>query len=42
MQYYENHSSFDKTKESGFTMCTGKKWTLKMSKEDETTPGPAY
>ena len=23
-------------------MSTGKKWTLKMSKEDETTPGPAY
>lgn len=40
-QYYD-HSSFDKTKEMGFTMSTGKKWTLKMSKEDETTPGPVY
>ena len=40
-QYFD-HSSFDKTKESGFTMSTGKKWTLKMSKEDETTPGPVY
>lgn len=41
MQYFD-HSSFDKTKESGFTMTTGKRWTLKMSKEDETTPGPVY
>ena len=23
-------------------MSTGKKWTLKMSKADETTPGPVY
>ena len=23
-------------------MSTGKTWTLKMSKEDETTPGPVY
>ena len=26
----------------GFTMSTGKCWTLKLSKEDETTPGPVY
>ena len=24
------------------TQTTGKCWTLKMSKEDETTPGPVY
>ena len=23
-------------------MSTGKTWTLKLSKDDETTPGPAY
>ena len=40
-QYFD-HSAFDKTKESGFTMSTGKRWTLKMSKDDETTPGPVY
>jgi hypothetical protein len=32
---------FDDT-EKGFHISTGKKWTLKMSKEDETTPGPVY
>ena len=41
-QYAFDHSSFDKTKEKGFSMSTGKTWTLKMSKEDETTPGPVY
>ena len=39
---YHDHSSFDKTKTHGFSMSTGKTWTLKMSKEDETTPGPVY
>ena len=39
---YHDHTSFDKTKESGYTMSTGKKWTLKLTKEDETTPGPVY
>lgn len=28
--------------ELGTGMFTGKRWTLKMSKDDETTPGPAY
>lgn len=38
-QYY-NPEFADKF--AGFSMSTGKKWTLKMSKDDETTPGPAY
>lgn len=28
--------------ELGTGMFTGRRWTLKMSKKDETTPGPAY
>lgn len=38
---YANQNFID-DKLAGFSMSTGKKWTLKMSKEDETTPGPAY
>lgn len=32
----------DKPSKAGFSMTQGKKWTLKDSKEDETTPGPKY
>ena len=37
-----NTRGFIEDPRHGFTMSTGKCWTLKMSKEDETTPGPAY
>jgi hypothetical protein len=26
----------------GFSITSSKKWTLKDSKDDETTPGPKY
>ena len=39
--FYESKSEFD-NRNTGYSMTTGKKWTLKMSKEDETTPGPVY
>ena len=38
---YDKVSEFD-NKTNGFSISTGKKWTLKISKQDETTPGPVY
>ena len=39
--YKAETSEFD-NKSNGYSISTGKCWTLKMSKEDETTPGPIY
>ena len=36
------HSKHFLDEEKGHHITRGKKWTLKMSKEDQTTPGPAY
>ena len=38
---YGDKSQFN-DKKRGFSMTTGKAWTLKDSKADETTPGPVY
>lgn len=38
--YKAEKSEFDVRK--GFSITHGKCWTLKMDKEDETTPGPIY
>ena len=35
-------SSFDKTRKKGFSMSTGKKWTLNIDKRDDVNPGPIY
>ena len=38
--FHQNNSFLDGAK--GFSMSSGKCWTLHLEKEDETTPGPAY
>ena len=38
--YKAEPSEFDERR--GFSITKGKCWTLKMSKDDETTPGPVY
>lgn len=38
--YEKGRSEFDEKR--GFDMTRGKCWTLKITKEDETTPGPVY
>ena len=38
--YQAEPSEFDIKK--GFSITFGKCWTLKMDKQDETTPGPVY
>lgn len=40
VQYQQQTSSIEKL--GGFSITSSKKWTLKDSKEDETTPGPKY
>jgi hypothetical protein len=40
VQYQKVTTSIDS--KAGFSITLGKKWTLKDSKEDETTPGPIY
>jgi len=39
--YKAEVSEFD-NKTNGYTMSSGRKWTLKTSKKNETTPGPIY
>ena len=39
--YKAEVSEFD-SKSNGFSISTGKCWTLKTSKRDETNPGPIY
>ena len=41
-QYIKNHSQALFKKNGGYSISSGKCWTLKMDKEDETTPGPVY
>ena len=39
--YEAKRSDFD-DKSRGFDMTRGKCWTLKITKNDQTTPGPVY
>ena len=39
-QYVKKYNEYDKRGKHHIT--SGKCWTLKISKQDETTPGPAY
>ena len=39
---YEAKKSDFEDKARGFDMTRGKCWTLKITKNDETTPGPVY